>query len=92
MGIIMQLGVEISLYPLQDQYISQIKAFIEKLNAYEGLYVDTTYTSTLVSGDYDLVMSVIQKELKLVYEEVGQAIFVCKFLNTSHLSLGDAAP
>ena len=86
-----QLGVEISLYPLQEQYVEHIKTFIEHLKSYDGLYVNTTHTSTLISGEYDFVMNVVQYELKRVYENVGQAIFVCKYLNTSHIALDKPA-
>jgi len=83
----MQLGVEISLYPLNEQYITYIQAFIDRLNNDPKLFVSTTHTSTLISGDYDHVMSVIQKEMKQTYDELKQAVFVCKFLNSTHMNL-----
>lgn len=83
----MQLGVEISLYPLSEAYLPTIQGFIDRLNQDPDLYVSTTHTSTLVSGEYDHVMTVIQKEMKQTYQEVKQAVFVCKFLNSSHMNL-----
>ncbi|MFW8590167.1 YkoF family thiamine/hydroxymethylpyrimidine-binding protein [Glaciecola sp. 2405UD65-10] len=83
----MQLGVEISLYPLNEQYVSYIQAFIDRLNSDVKLFVSTTHTSTLISGDYDHVMQVLQREMKRTYEETKQAVFVCKFLNSSHMGL-----
>ncbi len=77
----MQVMVELSLYPLVDEFIPPISSFIERLNSYEGLSVMTTSTSTQVSGDYPLVMDVLGKEMQRTHEEVGQAIFVAKFLN-----------
>lgn len=84
----MQLAIEISLYPLDQQYVPYIQDFIDRLNTYEFLLVETSHTSTLVSGDYDKVMQVIQSEMKSTYEQVGQAIFVCKFLNATNMNLG----
>ncbi len=87
----MKLAIEISLYPLEQQYISHIKAFIQRMNTYDNLYVNTTHTSTMVSGEYDYLMNVIKQEMQTTYEQVGQAIFVCKFLNADNMSL-DAKP
>lgn len=76
----MKLSVEISKYPLHQDYIPFIKGFIDRLNTYEGLNVITNTLSTQIFGDYDLVMQVLNKEFKRSYEECGKAIFVCKFL------------
>lgn len=75
------LTVEISLYPLHEDYIPPIKDFIERLNSYSELYVVTSATSTQVCGDYDVVMDVMHKEMKKTHDEIGKAVFVCKFLN-----------
>src|SRR5690606_16714804 len=48
-GLTMILTVEISMYPLQEDYITPIQAFIDKLNTWENLQVSTTATSTLVT-------------------------------------------
>lgn len=83
----MQLAVEISLYPLHQQYVPYIKNFIERLNLDQHLRVQTSHTSTLVSGEFSYVMHVIQSEMKTTFEQVGQAIFVCKFLNATNMNL-----
>ena len=83
---IMKLSVEISKYPLHQDYIPFIKGFIDRLNTYDDLKVITNTLSTQIFGDYDLVMSVLSTEIKRSYEEFGKAIFVCKFLN------GDLSP
>ena len=84
----MRLAIEISLYPLDQEYIPYIKDFIERLNMNKHLLVETTHTSTLVCGDYDYLMHVIQTEMKKTYEQVGQAVFVCKFLNATQMNIG----
>lgn len=88
MGIEMRLAVEISLYPLDQEYVPYIKGFIDRLNTYKDLRVETTHTSTIVSGQYDWLMQILQVEMKITYEQVGQAIFVCKFLNATKMDLG----
>lgn len=87
----MKLAIEISLYPLDQQYIPHIKSFIQRINTYADLYVNTTHTSTLICGEYDYLMMVIKQEMQTTYEQVGQAIFVCKFLNADHMSLDTKA-
>jgi uncharacterized protein YqgV (UPF0045/DUF77 family) len=83
----MRLVVEISLYPLAEQYIAPIKGFIDRLNTYSDLKVKTCETSTIVAGEYGLVMQVLQKEMQQTHEQVGQAIFVCKFLNGTNMDI-----
>ena len=56
----MQLSVEISKYPLADDYITPIKGFIEQLNQYPDIQVITNTMSTQLFGDYDSVMQALQ--------------------------------
>ncbi|WP_158968334.1 hypothetical protein [Paraglaciecola sp. L3A3] len=77
----MKLAAEISMYPLKDQYIQPIQDFIDRLNTYENLKVVTTATSTTVCGEYLPTMQLLAEEMQRSHEKVGQAIFVCKFLN-----------
>lgn len=77
----MKLSVEISKYPLHNDYIPFIKDFIERLNQHSGLKVITNNMSTQVFGDYDDVMQVLQREMKRSYIEYGKIVFVCKFIS-----------
>lgn len=77
----MKISVELSLYPLQDDYVPNILAFIESLNGYEGLKVNTNALSTQVHGDYDLVMRAITESLKKEFESGVPQSLVCKILN-----------
>nr|WP_136249887.1 hypothetical protein [Ningiella ruwaisensis] len=83
----MKLLVEISLYPLAEEYVVPIQDFIDRLNSYGELEVKTSTTNTLVKGNYEFVMDILGREIKRTHEEVGQAIFVCKFLNGTHLDV-----
>ena len=76
----MELSVEISKYPLADDYIPAIKNFIERLQKINGLSVVGNTMSTQVFGDYDLVMDTLKNEMRYSYEQYGKAIFVCKFI------------
>lgn len=77
----MHVMVELSLYPLVNEYIPPIQDFIDRLNGYNNITVSTSSTSTQVTGEYGDVMSILGKEMQRTHEEVGQAIFVAKFLN-----------
>jgi len=79
----MEISVEISKYPLADDYIPAIKTFIERLNTIDGLTVVTNTMSTQVFADHDLVMNTLRDEMKLSWETFGKAIFVCKFIGVN---------
>ena len=79
----MELSVEISKYPLADDYIPAIKDFIDRLHAIEGLSVVVNTMSTQVFGDYDLVMDSLKEEIRRSYEQFGKVVFVCKFIGAN---------
>ncbi len=76
----MKASVEISLYPLNSHYLPAIEAFIVRLNAYPSLMVKTYPTSTLVSGELHDLMQILEKEFEQTWHEMGQSIFVTKWL------------
>ena len=49
----MNIGVEISLYPLRDEFIPPIRSFIDRLNADGRFKVLTNDMSTQVFGRYE---------------------------------------
>lgn len=73
--------VEISKYPLNERYIEPIKAFIDRLNSHEGIQVKTFATNTLVKGEFDYLMKVLQQEIKESFVQYGKVVFVLKVLN-----------
>lgn len=82
----MKLVAELSLYPLNQQYIPPIQDFIDRLNSYPQLSVSTSMTSTIVSGEYLPTMQILAEEMQRSHQQIGQAIFVCKFLNGDKMS------
>lgn len=78
----MDIGVEISLYPLQAQFAGVIHGFIERLNADGRLRVVSNSMSTQVFGPYDEVLDVVRRELRTTFEglesDAGKAVFVMK--------------
>jgi hypothetical protein len=76
----MDIGVEISLCPLHDEYIPPIKDFIERLNQDGRFRVLTNDMSTQVFGRYEDVMGALTREIRPTFEKDGKAIFVMKVL------------
>ena len=76
----MQLSVEISKYPLADDYIGPITGFIEQLNTYADVTVLTNTRSTQLFGEYEAVMQALQECIKWSFERYGKVVFVCKFI------------
>ena len=76
----MEIGVEISLYPLNQHYLTPIQAFIDRVNADSRLRVVTNTMSTQIFGDYDAVMGRLVTELRGTFEGNDKAVFVMKVL------------
>jgi uncharacterized protein YqgV (UPF0045/DUF77 family) len=76
----MRIAVDISLYPLDADYIPPIKDFIERLNAHEGLAVATNAMSTQVAGEHERVFAALEEETRVTFANGGRAVFVMKVL------------
>ncbi len=78
----MDIGVEISLYPLQAEFGEVIHEFIERLNADTRFRVVSNSMSTQVFGPYEDVLELIRRELRTTFEGLGaqgsRAVFVMK--------------
>ncbi|MBT1452054.1 hypothetical protein KJ365_14265 [Glaciecola sp. XM2] len=74
-------SVEISLYPLDDNYTPIVLAFIERLQDDPDLDVVISPSSTFVTGEHHNVMTTLATEFEITFRQVGQAVFVCKFMN-----------
>ena len=77
----MRVAVDISLYPIADDFIPPIDDVIERLKSYKSFEVTTNPMSTQIRGEYDEVMSAINREVKTTFETSRQAVFVIKILN-----------
>lgn len=76
----MKVSVDISLYPLADEYIPAIKEFIERVQLYPEVAIVRNDLSTQLYGDYEQVMEILKVEVKLSWEKYGKSIFVIKLL------------
>ena len=77
----MRVAVDISLYPIADEFIAPIDDVIARLNSHESLEVTTNPMSTQVFGEYDVVMAALNREIKTTFESSPRAVFAIKILN-----------
>ena len=76
----MRIAVDISLYPLDADYVPPIKDFIERLNRQPGLHVETNAMSTQISGEHDRVFAALAEETRTTFAGAARAVFVMKVL------------
>jgi uncharacterized protein YqgV (UPF0045/DUF77 family) len=76
----MHTSVEITLYPLETNYLEIIQDFIDRLNAHPGLSIRTNAMSTQVFGPYAQVWAALTAEMQHTHAQVPQAAFVIKAL------------
>ncbi len=77
----MQVAVDISLYPLDENFIPPIKDIIDRLGQHEGIEVDRNRMSTQIRGDFDTIMLVLTNEIRTTFDDVPKAVFAIKILN-----------
>ncbi|MEN8789675.1 MAG: hypothetical protein ABF295_09190 [Flavobacteriaceae bacterium] len=78
----MEISVELTLSPLQDDYEQHIIRFIKGLRD-SGLTVLENPLSTQVFGEYDLVMNTLQQAIRENLETMNQGLFYIKLVKTN---------
>ena len=76
----MRISVDISYYPLKDEFIPHILDFIDRINKYEKLIAQTNGMSTQVFGEYFDVMDALTKEIHQSFE-LPHSVFILKVIN-----------
>lgn len=75
----MFLSVQLSFYPLNDEYKPPIRQVIARLQQ-SGIEVIPNRMSTQIFGEYDQVMGVLSDTMKWSFETFGKAVFVANFI------------
>ncbi|MDT0651661.1 thiamine-binding protein [Autumnicola edwardsiae] len=78
----MQISVELTLTPIQDNYEPAIIDFIKKLRA-SGLTIKENPLSTQVYGDYDQVMQLLNIEIKAAFEAIERGLIHVKIVKSN---------
>ena len=76
----MKISVEIILIPIKKNYISIIKKFIKTIRNSDFKVIENPL-STQIYGDYDLLMSYLNKEIKNVFNDKDHIIVQLKLFN-----------
>lgn len=79
----MKISLDISMYPLQDEFCQPIIDFIERLEKAPGLVLERNSLSTQVFGDYRTIMNLMTEELETVFEQNPHTIFVMKIVGVN---------
>lgn len=77
----MEISVELTLTPLQDDFEPAIIDFIKQLRK-SNLTVIENPLSTQLYGDYDTVMQVLQKEMKVALQAIEKGLLYVKIVKS----------
>jgi hypothetical protein len=76
----MEIGIDISLYPLNADFIPPIEDFINRLNHDGRFKVITNSMSTQIFGRYEDLLDALTREMRVSFEAAAKAVFVLKVL------------
>lgn len=76
----MKITVEISMYPLDQNYLPPIDDFLARIRNYPHIKVVTNSTSTHLCGEAEEVFELLKNEITKSFEQLNQGIFVSKIL------------
>ncbi len=77
----MNISVELTLTPLQDDFETPIINFIKKLRASEYTVFENPL-STQVYGDYDGIMKLLTTEVKTAFEKENNILLTMKIVKS----------
>lgn len=77
----MKVAVDISLYPLDQDFVPPIADVIERLNAHDDLEIWTNAMSTQVVGEFEDVWAALGREIATTFESIPKGVFIMKVLN-----------
>lgn len=85
----MRISIDISLYPLTQDYVEPILAFINQLETNSKLIVKRNSLSTQVFGEYRDVMEMMNSEIEHVFKQLPESVFVLKLIGTDRADIVD---
>jgi uncharacterized protein YqgV (UPF0045/DUF77 family) len=79
----MKISVELSLYPLVDDFLPIIQDIVKQLNQSSKVTCYTNTMSTQLFGELEDVMQVLKDIIGYSFRVYGKQVFVAKFLNSN---------
>tara|TARA_Y100000589_G_C26952959_1_gene547266 strand:+ start:396 stop:632 length:237 start_codon:yes stop_codon:yes gene_type:complete len=77
------------MYPLKKKYNDHIICFIKNLRNYKNIEVISNGMSTQIFGDYDNLITIVNKEIKLAFKSKNKIVFNLKIVNSDLSKLED---
>ena len=77
----MNISIDLTLSPLQDDYETHVINFIKRLRT-SGFTVLENPLSTQIYGDYDTLMPFLTQEIKRSFAEVDISVLQMKIVKT----------
>ena len=77
----MQISIEVSLYPLSENFISPIDNFISCLKKYDSIEVRTNNMSTQLYGKFDDLIKILKVEIEKTFKNQTNSVFNLNIVN-----------
>jgi len=78
----MIVSIDISMYPLEEEYCQPILDFIDRIEQNPKLKIERNSMSTQVFGEYRTVMAEVSEEMLVALEKLPTTVFVLKIIGT----------
>ena len=76
----MKASIEISMYPLNQDFCQPIIEFIAAMKTHESVSVQENSMSTHIYGDYRDIMKMVTTEMESVLSKMPETVFVIKLI------------
>ncbi len=80
----MKISVEISMYPLLEQYRPPINDFIERLAQNPELEIEYGRMNTFIFGEYQQIMPLLKSEIHTTLKTIPESVFIIKLSGGCH--------
>jgi uncharacterized protein YqgV (UPF0045/DUF77 family) len=77
----MYISVELSFYPLREDFKPPVNDVIAKLQSFTNIEIHANRMSTQLFGEFKDVTEALNKTVEWSFSHYGFAVFVAKFMN-----------
>ncbi len=77
----MFVSIEVSLYPLKEEFIPPIDDFINSLEKYDKIEIRTNAMSTQLFGEFNDLMKILKVEVERTFKKEINSVFNLKVIN-----------
>lgn len=84
----MHITVEISYYPLVDQYDQPVFELLDLLKSQPEISIEVGTMSTLLSGEYEVIMDLLNNAMKQLMQKYP-SVFNLKIANACEVKPGE---